>query len=250
MQENKYLVYPILSVKINGTEIKQRPAYFRLITDRGIASIRAELNYPSDFEQGKPGDKIRIELVEDAEQHLLLTGIIYDVHVREAYCNLLLTDGYKQLCDTQVTPAYRKEKALVILRDTLDAAKITEAAITCPAVELARFSTDSIAGDTCIALLINALIGYGQSGIGYFFDVHNTFRFGTLEDTGRNEGDVYTFETRKDILRTGLGWIETLPHPIRHSQKITIDGTNMITHRTDLMVSPHRSRIKLWVGEA
>jgi hypothetical protein len=138
MRENKYLVYSILSVQINGTEIKQRPAYFRLITDRGIPSILAELNYPSDFEQGEAGDKIRIELVQDAEQNLLLTGIIYDAHVHGAYRNLLLTDGYKQLCDTQVTPAYRKEKALVILRDTLDAAKITEAAITCPAVELAE----------------------------------------------------------------------------------------------------------------
>jgi hypothetical protein len=250
MQNNKYLVYPILSVTINGTEIKQRPSCFRLITDKGIPSILATLDYPSDSELGELGDTISIELVMETERYLLFTGFIYDDHVRGAYRTLDLTDGYKQLCDTLVTPAYRKEKALVILQDTLDAAKITEAKITCPAVELARFSTVSIPGDTCIALLINALIGYGHNGIRYFFDSHNTFRFGTIDDTGKNEGESYAFETRNDILRTGSGWVETLPYPIRHSQNITIDGTAMITQRTALMVSQHRSRIKIWVGEA
>jgi hypothetical protein len=250
MQNNKYLVYPLLSVTINGTEIKQRPSCFRLITDRGIPSILATLDYPSDFKEGKPGDTLIIELMDGTERYLLFTGTIYDAHAHGAHRNLRLTDGYKQLCNTLVTPAYRKEKALVILQDTLDAAKITETEITCPAVELARFSTVSIPGDTCIALLINALIGYGHNGIRYFFDCHNTFRFGTIDDTGKNKEETYTFETRNNILRTGPGWVETLPHPIRHSQKITIDGTAMITQRTDLMVSQHHSRIKIWVGEA
>jgi hypothetical protein len=247
--QDKYLVYPVLSVTLKGQEIKERPACFRLITDRGLPSILATLDYPADFEGGEPGDTLSIELVQGIERNLLFTGVIYDAHVHGAYRNLRLTDGYKHLCDTPVTPAYRKEKAQVIVQDTLDAAKITEAAITCPAVELARFSTDTISADVCIALLINALMGYGNPGIRYFFDAHNTFCFGTIEDTGKQEGEPYAFETGNDILRTGPGWIETLPRPIRHSQKITIDGTDMITRRTDLMVSPHRSRIKLWVGE-
>jgi hypothetical protein len=208
------------------------------------------LDYPSDFEEGKPGDTLTVELIEDVKRYPLFTGIMYDAHVHGAYRNLLLTDGYKPLYDTQVTPAYRKEKAQVILQDTLDAANITKTAITCPAVEIARFSTDTISADTCISLLINALIGYNYRGIRYFFDAHNTFHFGTFEDTGKQEGEPSRFETRKHIIRTGPGWIEMLPYPIRHSQNITIDGTNMITQRTDLMVSQQRSRLKLWVGEA
>jgi hypothetical protein len=250
MQNNKYLVYPILSVTINDTEIKQRPSCFRLITDRGLPSILSALDYPSDFEEGKPGDTITIELVEEVERYLLFTGIIYDAHVHGAYRNLRLTDGYKQLCDTYVIPAYRKEKAQVILQDTLDAAKITKTAITCPAVVLARFSTESISADTCIALMVNALMGYNYRGIRYFFDASNGFHFGTIEDTGKNEGEPYAFETRKHILRMGPGWIETLPYPIRHSQKIKINDTDVITQRTDLMVSQQRSRLKLWVEEA
>jgi hypothetical protein len=250
MQENKHLVYPVLAVTINGTESKQRPACFRLITDRGIPSLLAELDYPSDCEDGKSGDTLSISLVEEAEPYLLFTGIIYDAQVHGAYRKLRLTDGYKQLCDTPVTPAYRKEKAQVIVQDTLDAAKITDTALTCPAVEIARFSTVRISADTCIALLINALIGYGYTGIRYFFDVHNTFCFGAFEDTGKNKGEPYTFETRKNILRTGPGWIEILPCPIRHSQKIRINDTDVITLRTDLMVSQRRSRLKMWVGEA
>jgi hypothetical protein len=249
MQANKYLVYPVLSVSLNGTEIKQRPACFRFITDRGTPAILATLDYPAHFEGGEPGDTIIIELVIEAKRYLLFTGVIYDAHVRGAYRNLLLADGYKQLCDTLVTPAYRKEKARVILQDTLDAAQITEAEITCPAVELARFSTVSIPADTCIALLIDALRGYNHRGIRYFFDAHNTLRFGTLEDTGKNDGEPYAFETRKHILRTGPGWIETLPYPIRHSQNITINDTQVITQRTDLLVSQRRSQLKLWVGE-
>jgi hypothetical protein len=30
--------------------------------------------------------------------------------------------------------------------------------------------------------------------------------------------DIFHFETGKDILRTGPGWIEILPYPIRHTQ--------------------------------
>ncbi|MDR2394819.1 MAG: hypothetical protein LBD93_11800 [Treponema sp.] len=58
----------------------------------------------------------------------------------------------------------------MIVQDTLDAAGITETVITCPAVELARFSMARITADECITLRITALYEYGYTVFSYFFD--------------------------------------------------------------------------------
>jgi hypothetical protein len=157
-----------------------------------------------------------------------------------------LTDRYRKLCGGEYAAAYRKEKAAAILEDILGAAGISDTLITCPDAELARFSTPTMPCRQLIDLLIDALKEHGFAGLTYFFDARDVFHFGTASDTGINEGEAYSFESAKNILKTGALWIETLPAPIRHTQKISVNGTEVITVRTDVSISGKRSRLALY----
>jgi hypothetical protein len=244
------LHYPVLEITINGTKIEKRPSAFSLVTDRGVPSVMAHLSYPADVTEGNAGDLITVSLLSGETTMLLFTGEIYDAKVHGAYRDLRLIDGYKKLCDTLFNPAYRKEQAKVIVEDALGAAGIADQKITVPPVELARFSLVSSPVKICLDLLIKALEEHGYHGLRYFFDAENIFRFGTLDDTAVNEGDAVNLETAKTIIRTGSGWVETLPLPIRHSQAVSIDGVPMKTYRTSLRVSRGQSRLRLWVEGA
>jgi hypothetical protein len=241
--------YPLLQVLIAGSPVSERPAAFTLVTDSAYPSVLAELHYPSPVQEGKTGDDIVVSLSDGDHSDVYFTGAIYDTETRGGLRVLCLSDSYKKLCDTRVTPSYRKETAVVILRDTLEAAGITESRITCPGVELARFSTASISSDDCIRILVKALEEHGYSSLRYFFDAHNVFRFGTLEDTGVNDGPVFFLESGDSILRRSHGWVEVLPLPIRHSQKVSVNGRLLTVTRTDLAVSRSRSRLRLWGTE-
>jgi hypothetical protein len=248
--QSSELRYPVLRVSIGGSAVERRPSVFRLVTDQGVPAVMARLSYPADVESGASGEDITVSLIADAEEHLLFTGEICDAKTRGAYRDLALTDGYRKLCDSFVTPAYRKEKAPVILQDALDAAGIRDTKITCPELTLHRFSTERISADRCVRLLVHALSGFGETGIRYFFDAGNVFRFGKNEDTGRNGGPEITLETGKNIIERGEGWVEILPAPIRHSQKVTVDGAALETVRTELIVSRRSSRLVLWLKGA
>jgi hypothetical protein len=221
-----------------------------LITDRGFPSIVANLRYPQETQNGKPGDPVTVHLSLGGEKYLLFTGEIYSTGTHGAYRDFALTDGYKKLCDTGIAAAYRKETARVILKDALDAAGITKTAVTCPAVEIGRFSTEKIKADMRVKHLIKALEEHGHRGLRFFFDAEDVFHFGTEADTGKNDGAVFAFETGKNILKKREGVIEVLPLPIRHSQAVTVDGVEMITARTDLTVAGSRSRLILWLEAA
>jgi hypothetical protein len=246
LQSSNRLEHPILAVSVAGVS-GRRPSAFSLITDEAFPSVGAYLRYPPDVETGKVGDPVTVELSFDEEKHLLFTGKIYSAGIHGTYRDLALTDGYKKLCDTAVIAAYRKESSKVILQDTLDEAGIGKTAVTCPAVEVARFSTEKIPADMCIGLLIKALEEHGHTGLRFFFDAEDTFRFGTANDTGKNGGPVFEFQAGKNILKKGEGFIEVLPLPIRHSQTVAVDGAELVTHRTALLVSGTRSRLKLWL---
>jgi hypothetical protein len=250
MADERILQYPVLEVAVNGTKVEKRPSAFSLVTDRGAPSVMARLSYPADVTVGSAGNPITVSLLSGEDTMILFTGEIYDAKVHGAYRDLRLTDGYKKLCDTLFNPAYRKEQAKAIVEDALGAAGIADKKITVPPVELARFSLVSSPVKICFDLLIKALEEHGHHGLRYFFDAENVFRFGTLEDTAVNEGDAVTLETAKNIIRTGSGWVETLPLPIRHSQEVTIDGVAMKTYRTSLRVSRAESRLRLWVEGA
>ena len=137
----------------------------------------------------------------------------------------------------------------MILQDILDAAGVGSRAITCPSVELARFSSASLPASSCLSLLVKALEEHGHSGLRFFFDAKNVFRFGTLDDTGINEGATVALESGKNIVRKGPGWVEVLPMAIRHSQVVTVDGVRVVPVRTALMVSHQWSRLTLWIKE-
>jgi hypothetical protein len=241
---------PLLLVSIGGSPVGTRPSSFRLLTDRAFPAVNAHLQFPAESGIGKEGDKLTVSLSYGEEERLLFTGEIYDTGIYGAHRNLALTDGYKKLCDTKIVAAYRKETAGVILQDTLDAAGITEAAITCPEVEIARFSTQEIPSDKIIVSLIKALEEHGHAGLRFFFDEKNIFHFGTALDTGKNEGENFVFESGKNILKKGDGKIEVLPLPIRHTQNVTVDGVPLVAFRTDLHIAGSWSRLVLWLEAA
>ena len=250
MQLSNCLEHPVLDVAIGGAVVEKRPSAFSLITDDGFPSVMAQLQFPKDVEIGNVGEEVVVNLSFDDETHLLFTGVIYSAGIRGTHRELALTDGYKKLCDTNIAVAYRKETAQVILQDTLESAGISDSAISCPSVEVARFSTQKIPADMIIKLLIKTLEEHGHHGLRFFFDKENVFRFGTLEDNGKNEGAVFEFETGKNILKTGNNKIEVLPVPIRHSQEVTVDGKKLIPTRTELYLSGRRSRLVVWLKGA
>lgn len=249
MLNSEIIQHPILEVSINGMLVEAYPSKFTLSTQMGFPNVISSILYPADFTEGKTGDEIIVSLLQDDKKDLYFTGTIYSATTHGKYRELLLTDSFKKLCDTDFTAAYRKEKAANILNDILEAAGISETSITCPEVELARFSTQTIQTRFCIDLLINALAEHGEEGLFYFFDEKNVFHFGKVEDTGKNEGETFSFETNENILRSGSGTIEVLPCPIRHTQKVTINGIELLTVGTQLLVSRKLSRLVLFVRE-
>jgi hypothetical protein len=205
--------------------------------------------FPSNEDTEKIGDQVSVRITAGGDEYLLFTGEIYSSGVHGKYHELCLTDSYKKLCDTYVVTAYRKEQAKAILQDTLDSSGITEASVTCPPVEIARFSTKKIPALHVLKQLIRALEEHGCLGLRFFFDEEDKFHFGTAGDTGKNEGSVFEFESGKSIIKKGEGFIEVMPLPIRHTQEVIVDGAPLITRRTSLTVSGNQSRLILWLRE-
>ena len=241
---------PVVEVSIGGTVVESPPAKFELSTQTGIHSVIARLAYPADSEVGGIGEEITVSLVSDGARDLYFSGVIYSAAAHGKHRELLLADGYKKLCETDFTAAYRKEKAVSVLEDILGAAGIAKKSVTCPDVELARFSTPPIPARRCIDLIVAALREHGAERLEYFFDEKDIFHFGTPEDTGKNEGEAEDFETGKNITRSGPGWIEIVPRPIRHTRKITVNGKSLVTVRSDLTVSRSSTRLILCLREA
>jgi hypothetical protein len=250
MAGSNALKHQILAVSIGGSVVDKHAVSFRLQTASGFHSVAARLLYPADSDVGSVGDDITVSLITDNKTDLYFTGKIYSAALQDSKRELLLTDSYQKLCGGEYAAAYRKENAAAILDDILTAAGIRDRSITCPDVELARFSTQTIPCRRLIDLLIEALKEHGFTGINYFFDAKDVFHFGTVNDSGINEGEAYTFESAKNILKTGPLWIETLPAPVRHTQKIKVNGKELLTVRTDVTISGKRSRLALYLGEA
>ena len=242
--------HPVLSVEIEGGQPDRRPSAFSLITDEGFPSTVAHLKFPADETKGNAGDLVTINMLIGTEEYLLYKGEIYSVSTDAKHRSLSLTDGYKKLCDTSIVATYRKEQASIILQDTLDSSGIGDTKISCPSVEVHRFSTKKIPAENIITLLIKALEEHNHMGLRFFFDEKNIFHFGTDADSGKSEGDVFSLETGKNILKKGSGWVEVLPLPVRHTQEITVDGATLITRRTHLNIAGNNSRLKLWLREA
>ena len=250
MQTSELIRHPVIEVSLGGNVATDRPSAFYLATESGFHSTAARLLFPADSRAGGAGEAVTVSLVSDGNSELYFTGVVYSAATHGKYRELLLADGYKKLCETNYTAAYRKEKAAAILDDILGAAGIGEKAVTCPDAEVARFSTKSIPARLCVDLLIDALAEYGFEGLEYFFDEKDVFHFGTAADTGKNEGAAENFETGKNIVSSGSGWIEVLPRPVRHTREITVNGNSLITLRTDLAVLRKSARLVLYIRAA
>ena len=107
MATSDRLRHPILEVSIGGSVVTRRPSAFELITDQGFPSVMARLSYPVQAAAGSKGDKIAVSLSTGGTKSVLFTGEVFDSKERGALRELALTDGYKKLWDTAVTPAYR-----------------------------------------------------------------------------------------------------------------------------------------------
>jgi hypothetical protein len=246
---NNNLEHPELLVAIGGTDIEQRPSSFSLTTDEGMAASMARIQFPADTETGKQGEEITIRFALDEKEHLLYTGEIFTAQVYEAYRDLRLVNSMYKLILTNQTLAYRKETAKTILQDIVDAAGIKKSSITCPSVEIARFSTNNIPSHSCIYCLIDTLAEHGHPGLRFYFDSEDIFHFGTIEDTEKNDA-VYEFTTGQNIFRKMDNKIEVLPLPIRQSQTVSVDGEQRIVSRSHLAISGSHSRLTLWLREA
>jgi hypothetical protein len=245
----------LLAVSIDGTTIDERPVEFSLWTDKSGHGVIAYLLYPFSMDKGSQGDAVVISLADGENETVLFTGFVSALgKIRGAYRKLYLSDDYEKVYGTFITPLYRKEKVSIMLQDTLDAVGISDTAITCPELELARLSLDRVSAAFFLDLLVKVLEEYGFSDMKWFFDSNNVFHFGTFEDTGKNEGEeVSALVGGENILRTGIDlwgrWLEVLPLPLRHSQKITVDGEEMVTIRTEMLVSARHSRLKVWFAQ-
>jgi hypothetical protein len=250
MANSDALKHQILAVSIGGSVVDKHAVSFRLRTASGFHAVAARLLYPADSGVGSVDDDITVSLITNNKTDLYFTGKIYSAALQDSRRELLLTDSYQKLCGSEYAAAYRKEKAAAILEDILGTAEISDTLITCPDVELARFSTPTMPCRHLIGLLIDALTAHGFAGLTYFFDAKDVFHFGSISDTGINEGEAHAFESAKNILKTGSGWIETLPAPIRHTQKVAVNGKELLTVRTDVIISGKRSRLAMYLGEA
>lgn len=248
MPSNKIIHRQTLEVELNGQLTDTRACRFNLVTQKGFSSVFATLHFPTGSKDGKKGDSIKVYIADKESKDLYFTGTVYNATEIDNYRKLFLTDGYWKLCHTSFTASYRKEKASSIVSDVLDAAGVSEKSVTVPDVELARFSTKELSAHLVLDILLDALKEHGARDITYFFDEKDCFHFGTPKDTGKNTGKTFCFNTKETIFSHSADWIETLPSPIRHSMKVTVDGVSKEVIRTDLTVQEGVSRLILHVG--
>ena len=248
MPSNKIIHRHTLEVELNGQLTDTRACRFNLVTQKGFSSVFATLHFPTGSKDGKKGDSIKVYIADKESKNLYFTGTVYNATEIDNYRKLFLTDGYWKLCHTSFTASYRKEKASSIVSDVLDAAGVSEKSVTVPDVELARFSTKDIPANLVLDILIDALEAHGVKKLCYFFDEKDCFHFGTTKDTGKNTGGTFRFNTKENIFSHGADWFETLPAPIRHSMKVTVDGVSREVIRTELTVREKVSRLLLYFG--
>ncbi|MBN2536375.1 MAG: hypothetical protein JXB88_26060 [Spirochaetales bacterium] len=242
---------PVIRVIINNHVVTDKPHRFILRTDYDLPYVIAELVYPGNISPGNPHDSVVITLIYNTDTYRLFSGYIFKISKQKQKTVLHLSDGFEKLWATVLAVSYRKENARVILNDIIQKAGLTNVQIACPVVEFARFSTLQIPVSEIIRKIIETLKSYGYDyEYRFFFDADNTFRFGTLSDTGINPGERFAFETGVNIIEKGDSRFQTVALPIRHSQEIEVNKKTIIPHRTSLVISRTESRIMIWGWES
>jgi hypothetical protein len=237
---------PVISAKVGGSEVGV--SFFRLLTDRDIPLSLGELRMPGKASTDYADATVAVKFgFRDLATWTAFTGWADRSFFDGRETTLVLRECPKKFTEGEVSLSYRKEAASRILSDILDAGGVSTKKVTVPSVKLDRFAVEKVSPFEAVQKLIGAIGSYEDaSKIRYFFDEAGAFRFGTPDDTGKNEGEAVEFDEGAGIIAQGDGVVEVPPAPLRHSQAFTLKGSSVTSFRTRLTASPARSRLEVW----
>lgn len=239
---------PQLMIYIGGGISESPPVRFAMRTDIDEPGTVAELEFPTPAPVVSPGVTVAVDMVhEDSDARIFTGELVKNVphHHRRLF---VLADDIQKLRRARFQASYGAEQDERIIRDILDAAGIDGGPIATPGIQFPRFTTPQVPGDRALAMLVESFRGYGVTeAYRWFFDSANVFRFGPSGDA-HNGGETIELSSRTDIVGRRGDTITILPRPMRHSMRVAVDGVEQWVTRSDLTVSPKRSRLVLTLG--
>ena len=239
---------PQLKIYLGGDISDSPPVRFAMRTDIDEPGAVAELEFPNPAPAVSPGETVAVDLVHDDSDIRVFTGeLVKNVphHHRRLF---VLADDIWKLRRARFQASYRNEQDERIIRDILDAAGIDGGTIAAPGIQFPRFSTPQVPGDRALAMIVESFPGHGVTQeYRWFFNSANVFRLGTSGDA-HNGGETIGLSSRADIVGQRGDTITILPRPIRHSMRVAVDGVGRWVTRSDLTISPKRSRLVLTLG--
>ncbi|MBN2546572.1 MAG: hypothetical protein JXB50_12300 [Spirochaetes bacterium] len=238
------MLNPYLIVKISGKEVKN--IGFTLITMKNSCNIQAKLFVPKTIKSSLK-DEVEVSLgYHGQDEWKIFKGFIDNFYDDMKMKVIILKDGNTDFWGTKILESYRKEKAKNILNDCLEKCKIDDTKITIPEVEFDRFLICDSASNNVCRNIIETLYSYGtDKELQYFFDENNVFHFGSIEDTGKNEGEAFNFD-ETNVLKYHENGFETFALPVRHSQKIKLNDSEIMTLKTVLTVMPKNTKLEVY----
>jgi hypothetical protein len=238
------MLNPYLIAKINGREIKS--IGFTLLTIAGTPFIQSKI-YIEKNTNCSLEDEIEVYLgYTNQSEWKVFTGWIECFYESSNMKVAVLRDGTKKFWVDKILESYRKEKAKNILDDCLALSGVNDKKVTMLDVEFARYLLNNQTNNDICEGIIASLYSHGEDKkLQYFFDQNNTFHFGSIEDTGVNESEKFSFD-EKNILRKLKQGFETFALPVRHSQKITVNNEEKTTTKTLLNIFPKNSYSEIY----
>ena len=239
---------PQLKIYLGGDLSDSPPVRFAMRTDIDEPGAVAELEFSTPAPSVSLGETVAVDMVhEDSDTRIFTGELVENVphHHRRLF---VLADGIWTLRRARFQASYRNEQDERIIRDILDAAGIDGGMIAAPGIQFPRFSTPQVPGDRALAMLSESFPGHGVTeAYRWFFDSANVFRFGTSGDA-HNGGETISLSSRTDIVGQRGDTVTILPRPIRHSMRVAVDGAEKWVTRSDLTISPKRSRLGITLG--
>lgn len=220
-----------LALGINCLSIKKVPvANIKIILDK---SVKVNLK-----------DNVTVKLCDTLNEWTIFTGWVDHFYI-DNYLIVFCKNANSFALSKQICESYTHEKIKNIVLDLLNIINITSYKVTLPDITL-----DFVAyGTFCKILneLIEALYLYGvENEIHYFFDHNNTFRFGTINDVAIHDYSKIFNLDNTFIFHNLENGIQTIPLPIKHSQKVIYHNQEIFTTRTNLVVYPKYSYMEVY----
>lgn len=242
----KELLHPSVTATIGGS--LYGTSLFSLYTDRDLPVVRAALRLPGRITKDFAETQLSVGFrYNGGPSWTAYTGHVMRSYVDRGETALILREAPAKFFDAAISGSYRQEKAPRILSDLLDAGGITQKKVTCPSVMIDRFAFENLPPFLAIGRLVSTLGTYTDiSELRFFFDCAGVFRFGTPDDTGKNEGEALSLSDRAGILAERDGALETLPAPLRHSQSFSVRGKTVFATRTWLVSRARHAHLEVW----